>query len=57
MSERMQRCGRCTIQAWRGFGGPLMGAVGLGTADDPVLTGALLAVSSLADEQQKPGPV
>jgi len=38
------------------FGGPLMGAVGLGTVDDPVLTGALL-VSSLADEQQKPGPV
>lgn len=39
------------------FGGPLMGAVGLGTVDDPVLTGALLVVSSLADEQQKPGPV
>ena len=39
------------------FGGPLMGAVGLGTVDDPVLTGALLVASSLADEQQKPGPV
>ena len=39
------------------FGGPLMGAVGLGTVDDPVLTGALLVVSSLAGDQQKPGPV
>jgi len=39
------------------FGGPLMGAVGLGTVDDPVLTGALLMVRSLADEQPKPGPV
>jgi hypothetical protein len=38
------------------FGGPLMGAAGLGTVD-PVLTGALLVVSSLADGQQKPGPV
>ena len=39
------------------FGGPLMGAVGLGAVDDPVLTGALLVVSSLAGEQQKPGSV
>ena len=39
------------------FGGPLMGAVGLGTVDDPVLAGALLVVSSRADEQQNPGPV
>jgi len=38
-------------------GGPLIGAVGLGTVDDPVLTGALLVMSSLAGEQQKPGPV
>ena len=39
------------------FGGPLIGTAGLGTVDDPVLTGALLVVSSLADEQQKPGPL
>ena len=35
------------------FGGPLMGAVGLGTVDDPVLTGALLVVSSPADELRR----